>query len=160
MNRFEIINKTPVELGKLFKPDYWVNASFNLATPVVDSFSIHYWLYLACIALLTFVAFGFRFYKGYFLDEATIENLAKNNEVNNPIYSKISFFEGYFLISAYLLAFFFICRQWEVLILSNRLFVLFTWLFVFYGVFQVIKYFLTNKKLEESFFYSRSKLKH
>ncbi|MGL4758065.1 MAG: hypothetical protein ACRCXZ_01925 [Patescibacteria group bacterium] len=157
MNRFQIVDTTPFEFSKLFSWDHWVGSNPAFATPEVNSYSIHFWVYLACIVFVALVAFAFRFYKGYFLDKETLYSLATENTPNNPIFSKLSFFENYFLINAYLFAFFFLARQTKLLILSNKLFILASFVFFIVGILLVIKYFLTDKKIEEEYFNARKR---
>jgi hypothetical protein len=159
MNRFQILDTTPVEIQKFFTVEYWTT-SVNSLTPVVNSFSYHFWLYLAMIACLVFIGFAFRFYKGLFLDKATLDNLAEFNDPKNPIYARLTFFENYFLVAAYLTAFFFLARQSATSILSNRLFILGIFIFIFVGIILAVKYFLTDKKLEEEFFKAKHKLNY
>ena len=151
MNRFEITNKTPLDITKLFTFDYWTGHT-NALAPVVDSFSLHYWLYITVFASIVIFAFGFRYYKGFFLDKKTVERLAKGEETQNPIFDKLTFFENYFLVGTYLGAFFFLARQVNLALLSNRLFFLALIFYFIYCIYRVIKYFLKEKKLEEYYY--------
>ena len=151
MNRFEITNKTPIDLTKLFTFDYWTGHTNTLA-PVVDAFSLHYWLYITIFALIVIFAFCFRYYKGFFLDKSTLERLAKSEETKNPIFDKLTFFENYFLVGAYLAAFFYLARQINLALLSNRLFFLVLIFYFLYGMYKVINYFLKEKNLEEYYY--------
>jgi uncharacterized protein YneF (UPF0154 family) len=154
MNRFEILNKNPIELQKLFTTDYWVSAG-NIATPPVHSYSYHFWGYIALIVLLLLVAFAFRIYKGIYLDNKTIDNIIKDNDPKNPIYSRYSFFEGYYMVAAYMTAFFFLCRQAEIAILGNKLFMLLVIIYILVGLYMFVRYLMTDKQIEEQFFMTR-----
>ncbi len=154
MNRFEILNKNPIELQKLFTVDYWISAG-NIATPPVHSYSYQFWGYIALIVFLMLIAFAFRIYKGIYLDEQTIDNIVKDNDPKNPIYAKYSFFEGYFMVASYLTAFFFLCRQAEIAILGSKPFILLVLIYILVGVFLFLRYLVTDRQIEEQFFLTK-----
>jgi hypothetical protein len=156
MNRFQILDTTPIQPQKFFNIDYWTSQN-NALTPVVNSFSYHYWAYLVVFALLVMLAFMFRFYKGYFLDQKTVDLIKEDAELQNPIYQKLTFFENYFLVGAYLSAFFFLSRQTAISILSNRLFMLIMVGFYIVGFIMVARYWFGDKKIEESYFVNTHK---
>jgi hypothetical protein len=157
MNRFQILDKTPVEVFKIFTLDYWTNNT-NTLTPVVNSFSYHFWGYIIFICCIAIIAFIFRFYKGFFLNQKTLDNILNFNDPKNPIFAKLTFFENYFLVGSYLTAFFFLARQVGIAILSNKLFILAMFAYLIIGVLLAIKYFIGDKKIEEAFFYNNKTL--
>jgi hypothetical protein len=157
MNRFQILDNTPVEPFKIFTIDYWTK-NINSITPVVNSYSYHFWVYIAFIAFLVGVAMAFRIYKGKYLNQKTLDLLNTENDPKNPIYSKFSFFENYYMVGAYLFTFFFLARQATIAILSNKLFILAIFGYLIVGAVMAIRYFMTDKPIDEAFFRSNKTL--
>lgn len=157
MNRFQILDNTPLQPFKLFTFDYWTQ-NINSVTPVVNSYSYHFWAYIAFIGFLVCVAIAFRIYKGSYLNQRTLDNLMLENDPKNPIYSKFSFFENYYMVGAYLFTFFFLARQASIAILSNKLFILALFGYLIIGAVMVVRYFLGDKPIDEAFYKANKSL--
>lgn len=157
MNRFQILDNTPVQPFKIFSIDYWTQG-INSVTNPVNAYGYHFWFYIAFIVLLVIVAIAFRVYKGRYLNQTTLNNIEESNDPKNPIYSKFSFFENYYMVGAYLFTFFFIARQATIAILSNRLFILAIFIYLIVGAIMAIRYFMTDKLIDEAFYKSNKSL--
>ncbi len=157
MNRFQILDNTPLEPFKIFTIDYWTK-NLNSVTPVVNSYSLHFWTYIASIAVIVAIAIAFRIYKGRYINQKTLDNITQDNDPKNPIYSKFNFFENYYMVGAYLFTFFFLARQATIAILGNKLFILAIFAYLIVGAVMVVRYFMTDKLIDEAFYKSNKSL--